>query len=269
MKKKSFNEIVLISLCFSVLVQFSACEMFTSSLGKGFQRNQRDILEKASVSDLLTFSQGANASNPDTMKAVLNLLSQKNSEELKKLSAADKETVLNLTMDATLSMEKVSEMASQIGDLASDPSPDKAEKIVKKFLDGINTFDTKASTELLSDPETMKNAKPAALAKAAAALIAQVAAKKGYDKIKDNIRNNAPFNFETDTAENLVNKMLGASASQEDKAALKAAVNAAKLLQKKEAQDSKGNTVTRPDIDPKDAKLLGLMPLGDILKSFN
>ena len=269
MKKKSFEKIVFISLCFSVSVLFSACQMFTTSWGTKLQRNQQEFLKKASASDLLAFTQGANASKSETVKAVLNLLSQKDPEELKKLPVADKETALKLTTDATLPMEKIGEIAAQAGNLAS--TPDEMGKIVKKLSDNMGTFDTKASAQLLSDPEAMRKADPNVLANAAVSLIAQVAAKNGgYDKIKNNIQTaGGSIDFKNHSADDIVGKMLGASASQEDKAALKAAVNAAKLLSGAgDAKDSAGNTVPKRDIDPEKVKLLGIKPLSDILKAF-
>lgn len=270
MKKNMFGKVVLLFLSLSVFFLFSACQMFTTSLGKAFQRNQQDFLKRAEASDLLVFMQGANASNPDTMKAVLNLLSDKSSEELRDLSLSEKETALTLTLDATLPMEKVSEIAAQASDLASGAAPDKAGEVVKKLLGDIDTFNTKASVQLLSDPEAMRKADPNVLANAAVAVMLQVTAKNGgYDKIKQNIQGNGSVDFQADTADQIVNKMLNASASEDDKNALKAAVNAVKLLSGADnAVDGAGKPVPKRDIDPKEVKLLGLMPLGDILGAF-
>lgn len=272
MKKNIFEKNILLSLFFSALVLFSACQMFTTSWGKGLQRNQQNFLKKASASELLAFSQGAYASGNETVKAVLNLLSQKDPEELKNLPVSDKETALKLTTDATLPMEKIREIAAEVTDSGSSASPDSADKIVKKLLGNIDSFDTKAPVELLGDPVTMQNAKPSVLANAAVSVILQVAAKNGgYDKIKQNITDNGGnIDFKTQTAESIVNKMLGAgSASTEDGKALMAAVNTAKLLSgASNAEDSAGKPVTRPGIDPKAIKLLGLMPLNDILEVF-
>lgn len=268
MKKNMSGKVVLLFVCVSVLVVFSACTMFTTSWGTKLQRKQQDVLSNASASELLAFSQGANASNPETVRAVLNLLSTKNPEELRGLGLSDKEAVLNLTLDATVRMEKISEIASEVTNSASNSG--KPDELVKKLLTETDTFDTTASVNLLSDPDTMKNADPDALANAAVAVIVQVAAKNGYEKIKQNIQAGGGVDFgSAETAEQIVDKMLGPSASQEDKDTLKAAVNAAKLLSgAANAQDSAGQAVTRPGLDPKNIKLLGAVPLESILGAF-
>ncbi|WP_428770778.1 hypothetical protein V1L52_02760 [Treponema sp. HNW] len=268
--KKKFENVLFICHCVLFLILFSSCQMFTTSLGKPFQRNQKDFLKKASASELLAFSQGPNASNNETVKAVLDLLSEKAPEELKALPLGDKEAALNLTLDATLPMKKVSQILEEAQTLTGGGGGN-PEQLVKNLLNGIDTFDTTASTQLLSDNEAMKNAKPDALANAAVAVIVQVAAKNGgYDKIKQNIQaGGGNLSFKDDTADTIVTKMLGASASQEDKDTLKAAVNAAKLLSgAANAQDSAGQTVTRPGLDPKNIKLLGAVPLESILGAF-
>lgn len=267
MKKNMSGKVVLLFVCVSVLVVFSACTMFTTSWGTKLQRKQQDVLSNASASELLAFSQGANASNPETVRAVLNLLSTKNPEELRGLGLSDKEAVLNLTLDATLPMEKISEIASEVTNSASNSG--KPDELVKKLLTETDTFDTTASVNLLSDPDTMKNADPGVLANASVAVILQVAAKNGvYDKIQQNIGGGS-VDFKENTADEIVNKMLGSEGSQKDKDALKAAVNVAKLLSGAEnAQDSAGNTVKRPGLAPDQINLLGVVPLNSILGAF-
>lgn len=263
MKKNMFGKVVLLFLSLSVFFLFSACQMFTTSWGTKLQRNQQDVLKKASASDLLAFTQGSNASNPDTIKAVLNLLSTKSSEELRGLSLSEKEIALTLALDATLPVKKISQIAEDADNLTDDP-----DKVMRNLLKETDTFDTKASRELLKDPEAMRKADPNVLANAAVAVMLQVTAKNGgYDKIKSNIGSQEVDFNGTEDAGAIVTKMLGTGGSSEDRAALEAAVNTAMLLQgSSRAKDSDGKPVSRPGL--KDVKLLGLMPLSDILDAF-
>ena len=93
---------------------------------------------------------------------------------------------------------------------------------------------------------------------------------EGYDlAFLSQIQPHGNIDFKNNSADDIVGKMLGPSASDEDKAALKAAVNTAKLLSgADDAKDSAGNTVPKRDIDPEKVKLLGIKPLSDILKAF-
>lgn len=273
MRKNMFEKVVLLFLSLSVCFVFSACEMFTASWGKGVRRNQQDFLKKASASELLAFFQGANASSPETVKAVLNLLSEKSTAELKNLDLSDKEAALNLTLDATLPMKKISQIASDIDSLTGNASGATADQFMRKLLNDTDTFDTTASVQLLSDRTAMEKADPNILANAAVAVIVQVAAKNGYDNIKAKIGSGGVAFDLADNANSIVNKMLGTDAAAigttDDRKALTAAVNVAMLLSGgANAQDSEENPVTRPGLDPKKVKLLGAVPLKDILKAF-
>lgn len=274
MRKNMFEKVVLLCLSLSVFFLFSACQMFTTSWGKAFQRNQQDFLKKASASELLAFSQGANASSPETVKAVLNLLSEKSPAELKSLSLSDKEAALNLTLDAALPMKKISQIASEAQNITNGNGG--GEDFMRKLLKDTDSFDTRASVELLGDRTAMEKAAPDVLANAAVAVIVQVAAKNDYDKIKAKIdSSDVDFESSTQTAQDIVNKMLGAAdtdgaiGTAEDRAALKAAVNVAKLLSgATNATASDGKKVTRT-LNTDNVKLLGAVPLKNILSAFS
>lgn len=252
--------IVLLSTLFS-------CDLYTSSIGENVVRDQSEVLKNASASALAEMAAGVESANPETAVAIMELLGNKK-DELKSLTIEEKEAILNLALDTTVSIGKLTEIAKPLLDGGSI-SDDDAKKIVKDILNNVNSFNTDALTTLLEDPDTLKNADPSVLANAAIASIAQVATNVGVEKFTDDALN---INFEEDTPDDIVNKLLGTDGTEEDKDELLAAITVVKLLQDPanhfgtNGTDSAGKVVTRNDIKPEDVKLLGLVSLDDILK---
>ncbi|MGI5173860.1 hypothetical protein H0R92_09710 [Treponema sp. OMZ 840] len=263
-KKKVFYAVLHVLLC-AVLILCVSCEMFTTSLAKGARRNQKEFLKKASASELIAFSQSSYSSNAETMAAVLDLLSGKSADELKGLSLTEKEQALNLTFEATFpfsTIKKIGETAAQAGN--NSVSGADVKNMVDEVINSLNSFDTAASAALLSDPEAMRKADPSQLANAAVAVLLQTTASV-YQNLTNNV---TPENLKAKTPQTIANDILGPGPDADGKkAALKASLEALKLLSGGQAYDSEGTVVGRT-IQPEDVNLLGVVSLADVLSQF-
>ncbi len=272
MKKNPTTVLLCAILCIAGIL-YTSCGMFTTSLAKNAQRDQKDVFKNASARELAAFAEGKISANPKTVAAIMDALGTKSPSELKSLSIKEKEAVLNLTLDASIPLKKVADIAQKALTDMKDSAKKKnaAERMVRNLIDSINTFDTTAPTQLLTDPQTMREADPGILANAAVALIIQTAAQKGFETIRNNIGTTA-IDFKTQTPEAIVEKMLGAPQANEtpeakkSREALKAAVTAVKLLSGAEVDTPDGKI--KRNITADSAKLLGLVSLTDILTSF-
>jgi len=273
MKKNPTTVLLCGTLCIAGIL-CTSCGMFTTSLAKNLQRDQKDIFKNASARELAAFADGNTAANPKTMAALMDALGTKSPSELKSLSVKEKEAVLDLALGTSMPLKKVSDIAQETLADMKDPAKkkDAAENMLKKLLNGVNTFDTTAPVHLLNDPQTLREADAGSLANAALATILQTVAQNGFETIRNNIGVDK-INFKTQTPDEIVRRMLNnpppneTPEAKKSREALKAAVTVVRLLSGAEVDTPDGKI--KRDSTADDAKLLGTLSLTDILQAFN
>lgn len=239
----------------------TSCHFFTASLAKNLQRDQTEVLTKASAAELIAFSRRPYASSVETMNAVMFLLSGKERAELAALALHEKEAVLKLAMDIsfpinTLRMTALDALAALDGGLDNEETG----RIIAKLVDRVNTFDTRAVSAFLTDTEVMRSADPSFLTDASIALLIQMTADV-YDILED-------IDFKNNDTEVIINKIFGGKAGfEEKKEALRASITAIKLLSGVPVESSDGVSVQR-SIDASTTEFIGLIPLDRILTAF-
>lgn len=238
------------------LIAFGSCQMFTTSLGKGFARDQTKQLEKASSGDLATTL--ATATDSDTSRAILEVLADKPDAEIEALSNEQKATVLNTALDATVSIQDLKDQARALleqGESGEDEETS-TEDIIKSICNAVNAVDTGAIVTILNG--NISNVDSGALANASLALIAQVAKATDVTQVLDNMANNTVLDF-TDsgsiTKEVVTNILGGPDATEETKANLTAALYTMVELNTRAANEK--------------IKVLGILDISDLLNSLN
>lgn len=251
-----------------LLCTLFSCEMFTTSLGKNSVRDQSEVVKKASASELADMAAGIDSANPATARAIMDALSGK-ADDLKNLSKEQKEAILNLALDATVPMGDITKITEDLLDKVGDPnftvSATEAKSLVEDIFDSVTEFNTTALNTLLNDPDTLKTVDPSTLANAAVASIAQIAKTSNID-----ISNIEDVDFTGGTVDSIVaiflpSKPAGQTSAEFAKAEkdLKTALTAVKVLLGKSVEVG-GKDIQRTDTD--DVKLLGMIPLKDVLK---
>lgn len=252
------------SICgMALLFTLFSCDLYTNSIGEKVARDQSKVLKNASASDLAEMAAGVESANPETAVAIMELLANK-TDEVKNLTIEQQEAILNLALDTTVSIGKLTDIAKPLlDDIGGSISDDDAKNMVKDILNSVNSFNTGALTTLLGDKKTMEFADPSVLANAAIASIAQVAASidGGVDKFTNTTLS---IDFAKNSPDEIVTKLLGKNGTQENKDELLVAIKVVKLLQ--DPTNSNGSGIIRNDIKPEDVKLLGLVSLDQILQ---
>jgi hypothetical protein len=246
------------------LIAFGSCQMFTTSLGKGFARDQTKQLEKASSGDLATTL--ATATDSDTSRAILEVLADKPDAEIEALSNEQKATVLNTALDATVSIQDLKDQALA---LLKQGESGKGEEtstkdIIKSICNAVNAVDTGAIVTILNGD--ISNVDSGALANASLALVAQVAKATDVTQVMENFETkNADIDtILTNAKDNptanataipaVVEAILGADASEASKDNLTAAINTMAELNKRAGAGE-------------EVMVLGVLDIGELLNS--
>ncbi|MGN0739273.1 MAG: hypothetical protein ACI4LX_03790 [Treponema sp.] len=217
-----------------IILIFSGCDFFTTSWGTGARRNLEENYSKLSSSELADLISDPNLINDtEAGKQLLSALGKK--DDLSSLSVEQKNAVLNLSVNSSITSDTVSEILSAIKD--TENSENKMEQLVTDILEKVDSADISAVTQILSDKESLGQLDDKALCLSSLCLIAQVAKQENLlDKtatIKDEISSLFEGKSNVDDAVN--NITASADCSAESNAALKAALNAVCELKDSEA----------------------------------
>lgn len=211
-----------------IILILAGCDFFTTSWGTGARRNLEDTYSRLSSSELADLISDPNLINDtEAGKQLLAALGKK--DDLSSLSVEQKNAVLNLSVNSSITSDTVSGILSAIKD--TENSENKMEQLVTDILEKVDTTDISAVTQILSDKESLGQLDDKALCLSSICLIAQVAKKENLldktDTIKEEI--STLFSSETTTEDSIdkaVDNIAGsADCSEESKAALKAALN--------------------------------------------
>lgn len=171
---------ILFALMAVTAFSTSCKQLFTTSIGSGFARTGSVISSGASVSDLLDIAESGDATDKQVATEILNVLATKPTE-VAALSTEDKQTVLDLALDATVEMSTVLDAI----DTVMTSGTGSAEDVIAAVLDSVNTsVDLTAVTAILGDATAAAEVPVASLVTASVAVLADVAESVGSDTIQ-------------------------------------------------------------------------------------
>lgn len=213
-----------------IVFTLAGCSFFTTSWGEGARRDLGNRYAKLSSSELADLiSDPMLINDTESSNQLLTALGER--DDLSSLSAEQKNGILNLSVNTSITADTVSEILSIVQD-AVKSGDDNVEGLVASILEKVNASDTQAVTKLLSDKDKLGELDGKALCLSSVCLVAQVAKKENIvdkaDEIQEEIEKIADDNTDVDTAVNTILKDL--DCSQESKDSLKAALNVVDYL---------------------------------------
>ncbi|MBQ0162886.1 MAG: hypothetical protein KBS84_06990 [Treponema sp.] len=222
------HSIILIAAIFTL----SSCEIFTTSIGKGLARDNTEMYASQNASDLIDFAKTSEAINDPAVSAqILKALGTKNN--LTDLSNEDKNTVLELLIGSTITMDTISETLNSIQ--AEELNNDGVVNLLDTLLNSITDADTSAVVQLFTDPDSLENMDPFNAMLASMCIMAQVAKDEQvinggepdltgkFEAIQDAIKETAGGSTSAQI-DAVVDSFLGNDASQSSKDAFAAAL---------------------------------------------
>lgn len=209
-----------------IILILAGCDFFTTSWGTGARRNLEDTYSRLSSSELADLISDPNLINDtEAGKQLLAALGKK--DDLSSLSVEQKNAVLNLSVNTSITSGTVSGILSAVKD--TEDSGNKMEKLVTDILEKVDTTDISAVTQILSDKDSLSQLDDKALCLSSICLIAQVAKKENLLDKTDTIKEEISKLFSKTPTEDSINTAVGniadSTCSEESKAALKAALN--------------------------------------------
>lgn len=251
-------------LLLTVVFTLSSCEIFTTSIGKGLARDNTEMYASQNASDLIDFAKTSEAINDPAVSAqILEALGTKNN--LTDLSNEDKNTVLELLIGSTITMDTISETLNSIQTLEGD---DEVVTLLDTLLNSITDADTSAVAQLFTDPDSLENMDPFNAMLASMCIMAQVAKDEQvinggepdltgkFEAIQDAITETAGGSTSAQI-DAVVDSFLGNDASQSSKDAFAAALTCISYYKDND---------NRSKVED---KVMGNMSVLDILGAFN
>lgn len=218
-------------LLLTVVFTLSSCEIFTTSIGKGLARDNTEMYASQNASDLIDFAKTSEAINDPAVSAqILKALGTKNN--LTDLSNEDKNTVLELLIGSTITMDTISETLNSIQTLEGDGE---VVTLFDTLLNSITDADTSAVAQLFNDPASLEDMDPFNAMLASMCVMAQVAKDEQvinggepdltgkFEAIQDAIKETAGGSTSAQI-DAVVDSFLGNDASQSSKDAFAAAL---------------------------------------------
>ncbi len=272
MNKSKVFTFVIFALCIYLLM---SCEMFSFSIAKSFSRDYSDLLSDASVNELLSLAQDVESGNVDIAASLLNEFSE---EDLSKLTIKEKESILELAFDATLSMGSLSNLT---GELFDDDVKVNYSIFLGKVFDEVRQCNTDAINELLSSPDVLKSASTDILSTAAITSTFQLIANSELNTSQEAVETfekvvaRSEFqNVDENSVEILASALVAElypSAKDDNKNKLESELtNSLNVLLLLSGNDLTvdNETINRQE-ELGDTMFLGLVPISDMLGSFN
>lgn len=251
-------------LLLTVVFTLSSCEIFTTSIGKGLARDNTEMYASQNASDLIDFAKTSEAINDPAVSAqILEALGKKNN--LTDLSNEDKNTVLELLIGSTITMDTISQTLNSIQTLEGD---DEVVGLLDTLLNSITDADTSAVAQLFTDPDSLENMDPFNAMLASMCIMAQVAKDEQvinggepdltgkFEAIQDAIKETAGGSTSAQI-DAVVDSFLGNDASQSSKDAFAAALTCISYYKDND---------NRSKVED---KVMGNMSVLDILGAFN
>lgn len=172
----------------AVLATVSCRQLFTTSLGTAFARDEVSIPSSTPMDDLIDMAASGDAEDPDAAKAVLDALGGKSTDDIQDLSVDDQTEILDLATTASLDIASVTDLISQAQDAVN--TDDFVSDIIDSFDTSVNLD---AVVAVLTDTETLATAPIDSIVMASTVVLADVADDIGTDAIMDIMAENAAY----------------------------------------------------------------------------
>ena len=246
--KKIMFAILFVAIC----VVFASCSFFTTSLGKGLARDSDEIFKNASTADIVDFAKESGSADGEVAAGILDELATR-TDDIPALSVEDKEDILQLAVDATISMEALTDVLKDVDLENIDPN-----SLIDSVFDAIPEFDTAALEAIFNDTDSLANADTSVLATAAVVSLVQVVGSDGLKSIMENA-GTIELDGDLDASVNSIAKAAGFENKPNVIEELKTTVSVVQLLSGETV-----NGVTRTSEDLASINILGILNLGDL-----
>lgn len=220
--------------CFASLVFVSfvmSCNFFSKPL-YSFSRDISGVVSSMSTADLVG-NVDSLSSDPKKAADVLNVLADRDQDEISNLPKDDKEKLLNAGTSAILPVSQLGDMVEQ---LTKEGETVDMTSIMDSLTQGAPTVNTKALETVLEDEEILKSTDASTLALSAASLIVNTVKTEADDtssfetKMKDFQEVAGTTSAETFNKEDFENQLQKKGFSAESASALSAAMGVTNVL---------------------------------------
>lgn len=198
--------VIALSIC------LLGCDFFTASWGVSLKRDQTTLLKGLSTKDLADLlSDPSFISDPISSSSLLAALGSKPAAEIQALTPEDKESILELTVNAGVPIETITSIIDGSGTEA-DPG-----SIIAQLIPNLPVIDTAAAVAVLTDPETLEGADATMIAAAAVSVLLQVTASEttgeenqgeAAEQLLNNLMESIEESPEDTSPEDLVEQMI-------------------------------------------------------------
>lgn len=160
-----------------LVIPVSCRQLFTTSLAGALARTSITISPNATTSELLDLANSSAGATPEGAKAILAALASR-PEDVAALSAADKTTVLDMAITATINMDSVTKAANSAK--ANTDANDTTTQILNSFDTSV---DTTAVMVIMSDPTAVASIPAEKLVYSGAVLLADATKNSGTSTV--------------------------------------------------------------------------------------
>lgn len=177
---KNASRLAGIIIC-TFFLAVSCRQLFTESMGSSLERDKPSISSSASLDDLLDIARSRDGADQEVAEELLDALADKTPEEIDALSIDEKTDILNLGGAAAIDLGELANLSNELSD-----NPDNQNELIRDIMENAtNDVDTTVLEQLLSDEEVLTEAEPEAVVVAAAAIVADVSAEVGAERVMD------------------------------------------------------------------------------------
>jgi len=214
------NALRLAGMVVCILFATVSCsQLYTESVGSSLARDGVDIPSSTSIDDLLDIARTRDAADPDVAKEILEILGDKDPEDIANLTIEEQTDILDLAGAAVIDLETITNLSQDI-----DDNPDNQNELIQNAIDDAGSdVDTTVLEQLLSDNTVLTEAPAESVVIAAVAIIASVSAETDAETVTDILAN--------------PDSLASSSLTQEQQDQLSIVINATNVLE------------TRSDID--------------------
>ena len=239
MKKTYLIISALLVMCTltSCAILDSTCDFFTNSWGSDLKRDLSDNFSKMKSDQLAgLISTPSIMKDKEASKKLLNELGKR--DDITSLPAEDKNTVLNLMVNSSISAESLASIINEVSNAGSGSDP---VELIDNILSNVESCDVGAAVAILTDVEKLDDLSDSSASLAMMCVIAQVAKSSEItdklDKVMEDMGKVIKGGMTADQA------VTDLGIKSEDVEALKAAFGAASKLKDLDAEIFPGMTM--------------------------
>lgn len=246
MKKTNLIISALFVMCMTSCAFVDAANgFFTSSWGTGLKRDLSETYGKMESKELAGMINDPAIMNDKAAGQQL-LVELGKRDDVKNLSAEDKNSVMNLMINSSIDAETIASVVSELTKSDSSQSAN-PEEIAKEIISSIDKTDVEAVKQILKDTEHLDDVDPSSAALATVCLVAQVAknvdSSINYDIVQQKVEDIMNASDDSTRTEKIDDAKTSLGLSDDDVDSLKVAVNAAVKLGDLNAEVFPGITI--------------------------